>query len=235
MSNETASVSADSDQVSADSDAAQSSSNISAIASDLAADMPAVQQHAIDLAMQNAGQQAQTPSGNGEAFNPAIHATNPDGSPKMRVDGGFALKRGRKSGAATQSKVAKPQSAATPQVSESEVAARQSGAVMAALCIQLGVVMGGDEWQPRRDDSIGLDEQKQMENAFANYFTAKGYTDIPPGAALAICIGAYALPRFTMPKTRTRLAKVKDWVVAKFVQWRARKNGVKVNVQPSNT
>ena len=206
----------------------QSTPGLAEIASQLAGGMPEVQQHAIDKAQAD----ATTSSEQAEKFDPAIHATDTDGNPKYRADGSFALKRGRKAGA-TQSKINKPER--PPQITDSEVAARQSGKVCAALCIQLGVVVGGDEWLPRKDASIGMDEQLQIEAAFANYFNAKGYTDIPPGLALVLSLAAYALPRFTMPKTRTRLARAKDWIVSKWVQFRARKAGANVRVEPNGS
>jgi hypothetical protein len=66
-----------------------------------------------------------------------------------------------------------------------------------------------------------------LESAFGDYFEATGKTDIPPGMALTVAIGGYMLPRFTMPKTRSRMGKVKDWFVKKLADRKLRKHGLK--------
>lgn len=218
-----------------------SSASLVEIANDLTGTMPDVQQHAIDQAaveVNASSVPAAAPPQNTRAssvpgFDPAVHAVNADGTPKLRADGSFALKRGRKAGGAVQSKIAKP-TAGTQSAgpSSAEISARASGVVAARTLMTFGVMLGGDEWQPRKDDSVGLDEAKQMEAAFSDYFIACGYTDIPPGWGLAIVMGAYAMPRFFMPKTKTRVTKIKDWCVAKYVQWKARRAGIKVQVEP---
>jgi hypothetical protein len=171
-------------------------------------------------------------------FDSGIHATNADGSPKLNGDGSFAKKRGRKPGGAASAapgqkkKLHIPGGAGVempPQMSQ-EMIARRGGANAASLLVMLGMGIGGEEWAPRKDDKIGMDEKAMLDCAFGDYFVANNMGDIPPGWALVAAVGMYSLPRFTMPKTRTRLQKVKGWFAAKYVQWKARRAGLRVKV-----
>jgi hypothetical protein len=110
---------------------------------------------------------------------------------------------------------------------QAKMQARASGKMAANLLMTLGVVAGGEEWQPLKDPQSGLDEKQMLESAFGDYFEATGKTDIPPGMALTVAIGGYMLPRFTMPKTRSRMGKVKDWFVKKLADRKLRKHGLK--------
>jgi hypothetical protein len=118
---------------------------------------------------------------------PGQGASNASGSTKSHVGGGA--------------------SSSIDKDAQNRMQARASGTMAANLVLQIGIVAGGEEWHPRRDEQSGLDEKMMLENAFADYFEATGKTDIPPGMALTVAIGAYALPRFTMPKTQSRLGK----------------------------
>lgn len=204
------------------------------LANELAGEAPEPQPHAIEQAQAEAVAQ-QGRDSNGIDFNPAIHAANADGSPKKTVKGAFAMKRGRPAGKATgaqpAAKVIIPGGAGTtaPTLTKEQLA-RRGGAGAAALLLVMGVGLGGEEWQPRRDEKSGLDEKAMLECAFGDYFVANNMADLPPGWALTAAIGMYALPRFGMPKTQSRLAKVKNWIGAKIVQWKARRRGLKVNV-----
>lgn len=88
-----------------------------------------------------------------------------------------------------------------------------AGAAATAALIALGCTAFGEEWTPRRG------EAETLQGAFAAYFKAKGVADIPPGLALTIAVLGYAGPRFTQPKTLTRLQQFKLW----FANLRARR------------
>lgn len=134
-----------------------------------------------------------------EGFDPAQHAVNPDGTPRFKVDGEFALKRGRKNGATTA--IAKPGKKGPIQISSTDKT-KLVGAGKAAtnLLINGCVLTLGDEWVAQKD------EAEYICASFVDYFEAKGMTDIPPGFALCIALLAYAVPRVTMPKTQEKIS-----------------------------
>ena len=170
---------------------------------------------------------------NAEKFNPEIHAVNADGSPKFTATGAFAKKRGRRSGAASVLNAAsdkgqsvKPDTSAVIRANKQAAA----GSAAANTLIMLGMVLGGDEWRPLKDDKLGLDEKANLETAFQDYFTASNLEDLPPSFALGIAVLGYALPRFTMPKTQARTAtlwgKCKVW----WANRKLKKHGLKAEI-----
>lgn len=150
----------------------------------------------------------QSSSGSVDIFDPTIHATNADGSPRKTVDGKFALKRGRKTGGmGTSSPV--------PVVS-SDIASRRATAVtMVSLLTTTGVTIFGSEWIPVKDEKAGVDERENLVVAFDRYFEATGTLDLPPSLVLVVAVGAYAIPRFTMPETKKRVANIVKYVKEK--------------------
>lgn len=165
-------------------------------------------------------------------FNPAIHATNADGSPALTPTGRLAkIRKGR----SASPKLTIPNNAgqsAQPSLAQSrEVQARAGGAGFANLVIALSVGIGGEEFIPRRDPKVGLDEKAMLEGAFGDYFVATGKTDLPPGWALAAALSLYVVPRFGMPKTQSRFQRAKNWVAVKWINFRLARKGYKVRVR----
>ena len=158
----------------------------------------------------------------GNPFDPDIHVTDDDGRPKLTKSGKLRMRPGRKS--ASNVSVG-PTSNAAGLSPQQKLQARQAGDAAANSLIMLGVVLGGEEWHPIKDESTGLDEKAHLTMAFGDYFEAKEMTDIPPGVALTIAVSAYALPRFTMPQTKTRMQKFKEWTATKIAKRRMKKNG----------
>lgn len=210
------------------------SSNLDNIANTLADSMPEVQEHAINHEKEKTDaareKWADLKDVDGNPFDPAMHKVNKDGEPTVSPKGNLIKKPGRKAGKApgVSSSVigVKQEPKADPEV-QAKMQARASGKMAANLLMTLGVVAGGEEWQPLKDPQSGLDEKQMLESAFGDYFEATGKTDIPPGMALTVAIGGYMLPRFTMPKTRSRMGKVKDWFVKKLADRKLRKHGLK--------
>jgi hypothetical protein len=139
-------------------------------------------------------------------FDPAIHAVDDAGLPRLTKTGAFAKKRGRKVNAeetAQQKQEAK--NALLELANKTDIAAKAA----ANLTFNLGVMSFGEEWQPEKDEALAVKE------AYRNYFDAKGITDFPPGVALAITLGAYALPRLRHENTKSKLSRfvsgVKNW------------------------
>lgn len=215
-----------------------------AIAQTLVDNLPDVQPHAIAEHEKRTEENAQLTDRDGTVFDQTVHKTGPDGRPTISKTGRFMRKPGAGRGVIDQSSsgMNKPQSIiggvqngnggnSGATVSDSEAAllqARAAGKMAANLLLTLGVVAGGEEWQPLKRKESGLDEKEMLETAFADYFAATGKTDIPPGMALTVAVGAYALPRFTMPKTRTRMQKLGDWIKTKIANRKLAKHGLKV-------
>jgi hypothetical protein len=188
---------------------------------------PDVQPHAIEQADAEraaaVGKDAQ-----GNSYDPNIHAQNPDGSPRKTVRGTYALKRGRKGGksptgaAPTQSANGVILPGASANMSAKEQESRHAGAAAANLMLAVSVGIGGEEWQPVIDDKTGKNEKLMLEMAFGDYFAAKQWGDLPPGLALCAAVCMYAVPRFGMPKTKTRMQRFKEWLGAKYGAWKGR-------------
>lgn len=211
------------------------SHTLDTIAEQLSADMPDVQEHAIEQEKLNEderlAQYSHLKDRDGNSFDPSIHRTNKHGEPTLSTKGALVKKSGRKAGRAGSAKShvggTAGTSAATDKDAQLRMQARASGTMAANLILQIGIVTGGDEWHPRRDEETGLDEKLMLENSFADYFEATGKTDIPPAMALTVAIGAYALPRFTMPKTRSRLSKAKNALKKWWINRKLKKHGLK--------
>lgn len=142
-----------------------------------------------------------------EGFDPLVHAVNPDGTPKRKVDGSYALKRGRKSGVAPSPGSA-PVAAQEVTINTDE-AARQS----CNMLINGAVLLFGEQWEPRDKD-----EAKGLQISFKNYFDARGVPNVPPEVGLAVAVLAYSLPRITHEKTVSRFAVIK---MRAFEIWKA--------------
>lgn len=103
------------------------------------------------------------------------------------------------------------------------VNARAGGTTAANLLIMLSVGIGGAEWLPRKQPQIPYDEKEALEGAFADYFQAKGWEDLPAGWALVAGLGMYALPRFAMPVTQKRATGFRNWIAGKYINWKAKR------------
>lgn len=204
--------------------------NISSIADDILGSMPTPQPAAMEQARaENASTEPNptaTPSGetdsSGAAWNPEIHATGADGKGVKTAKGEWRRRRG----AAGRSSVVGRKAADVPPAQQNDTAARAAGVACAHSLFMFGRMLGGEEWAPRKIEEKGtvlLDESKMMEQAWGDYFVATGKTDFPPGLALTMACSAYILPRFTMPMTKSRIQKAKEWAVHKYVSWKMRK------------
>jgi hypothetical protein len=188
---------------------------IDAIVNNLLEKAPSVSEHVIEHEQIKTVEQA----GQYPGFDPAIHAVDGAGNPipKMRRGAVIAGEWQRKRGKAAS--VAGGESSRTPGPSQlgniATPPARDPGQIAAAtaaahLVFQTGLLIGGEDWQPIIDLKNGIHEPDAMRGAWLAYFEAEGITDFPPGVALSITLLAYALPRFTMPKTQSRFSQLKN-------------------------
>lgn len=148
-----------------------------------------------------------------DGFDPALHATNPDGTPKKKVDGSYALKRGRKSGALpvpgqpSAGALPTPKLAAQAQPTiNADESARQACNILINGCVALF----GEQWAP-----ADKEEAKGLQLSFKNYFDARGVPNVPPEAGLVVAVLAYSLPRIGHEKTITRFQalKLRAWSI----------------------
>lgn len=220
------------------------SANLETIANNLSAEMPDVQEHALEQEILNENdklaQYSHLKDSDGNGFDPAVHKTNKAGEPTLSTKGKLIKKPGRKAGAKPGAQgghgsvVGGAHNQPVDKAAEQRMQARASGTMAANLILQIGIVAGGEEWHPRVDEQTGLNEKLMLENSFADYFEATGKTDIPPGMALTVAIGAYALPRFTMPKTQSRLSKIKMGLKQWWINRKLKKHGLKVTPSDSD-
>jgi hypothetical protein len=203
----------------------QEGSNAGDVLDSITDDMPQPQDHVIDAHNEKQAeieQKQDVTDSAGEKFNPAIHAANEDGSPKYTKTKKFAKKRGRKTNSESASTIG-----TAPQATPQQIKSRAAGKAAAGALITLGIVIGGEEWQPQVNPELGLNEGEMLQTAFAEYFEATGRDDLPPGWALTIAIGAYAAPRFTMPKTQSRFGKMFGGIKKWWVNRKLKKHGLK--------
>lgn len=174
----------------------------------------------------------------GNPFDPSIHATDSKtGEPSLTKNGKLRRRPGRKSGSGqgTQSTLGKPSQplGADQSKPDSIAQARATGTFAAGALITLGMALGGEEWKPVK--TAEKDERAFLESAFGDYFVAKGMTDIPPGIALTIAIGAYVGPRLTMPRTQSRMERLRVWAAKKIAERKARKKAPPRDVAKEST
>lgn len=201
--------------------------------------MPDVQEHAIEQHAEKTEKIAEYTDGlkdaDGQSFDPRLHVTDESGLPKLTKTGKLRKRRQPQETAPTTRKpvtsfVATPKSEHSTHdepvdTSAASAAAnsRAAGVATANLLITVGMSLGGEEWAPVKNTELGIDEKALLENAFADYYLATGKTDLPPGLALTVAVGSYALPRFSKPKTKTRLKILGVWLKQKWENWKNRK------------
>lgn len=169
----------------------------------------------------------------GRAFDPEIHVTNDDGSPRInKGDGHVTIKKWIKR-PVTASKVKKPRPKSEKPEPKPEpkpfMPPGIAGKVAADITFTIGVAVGGREWAPMKNDEMGVDELSFMQDAYANYFEAMGITDVPPGWVLVIALSSYVAPRLVLPKTQTRFSRAYSWIKAKIRNRRIKRNGARSN------
>lgn len=159
-------------------------------------------------------------------FDPTIHATNADGSPKYKADGSYALKRGRKAGGQNSTLQSPAQekvpdalpgvgtgASDTPAEAVKKVDFNQLGKVYAGLFFGATASVIGPEWLPADND-----EKKRVETAFSVWAKANDASDLPPGWALVITLGMYSVARLQHQNTKSKFDKLKEKAFLIF-QW----------------
>jgi hypothetical protein len=84
------------------------------------------------------------------------------------------------------------------------------GRLGATVFFGAGVGVFGPDWEPEGN------EPNEIAGAFSRYFESQQIQDVPPGWALVIALGGYALRRANKPTIKERAASAYLWVKAKF-------------------
>lgn len=170
-------------------------------------------------------------------FDPALHLTNPDGTPRLTKKGAYMRKRGPAKGSSPKSKtgdadlfsdtvaapaptgvpretVAAP--APAPAIAAAQLNNRAVAAMLVTTCTTLAERVIGPEWKAEKDES------KALTDAARVYLDSIGGVEISPGAALAIAVIGYSLPRLAVPNTQTKLQKLGSWVSSRVAWLRGR-------------
>ena len=164
-------------------------------------------------------------------FDPALHLTNPDGTPRLTKKGAYMRKRGPAKGSSPKSETgdadlfADTVTAPAPaQLNNRAVTApapaqlnnRAVAAMLVTTCTTLAERVIGPEWKAEKD------EAKALTDAARVYLDSIGGVEISPGAALAIAVVGYSLPRLAVPNTQTKMQKLGGWVSSRVAWLRGR-------------
>lgn len=193
---------------------------VSEVSNELLSNMPEPSEFVIEKAQNEANEKANNPltDSTGDIFNPKIHGVNKNGEPYLTKTGKFRKKTGTKDNTTGQ-----PGSQLNTESPGIPVTSEAAAKISAELLVTVGMQIGGEEWRPMINEEMGLNEMENMTFAFEKYFDSRGIVDFPPGIALTIAIGSYALPRLRMPKTKTRVGLVIKWVKLKIAKLTGKK------------
>lgn len=163
-------------------------------------------------------------------FDPALHLTNSDGTPRLTKSGAYMRKRGPAKGSTPKSKAGdtdlfsdaptdvprETQPAAAPATTAATLNNRAVAAMLVTTCTTLAERVIGPEWKAEKD------ETKALTDAARVYLDSIGGLEISPGTALAIAVVGYSLPRLAVPNTQTKLQKLGGWVSSRVAWLRGR-------------
>ena len=189
----------------------------------LVGDMPDVQPHAIqeqarkeaeiEKATENASEMRDS---SGNKFDPEIHRVGEDGQPVLTPTGRFSKAKG-KGRKASPKLGGLPAEVKPDPEAQTRAQARAAGITLANMGLAIAQGLGGEEFKPSEEERV------MLEAGTADYCEAKGVSDLPPGLALASIWGAYLLPKFAKPKTRSRLGAFWEKIKARIQNWRAKR------------
>ena len=178
---------------------------------------PEVSEHAIE-AQQEDDKKAEISEkrvdSSGNVFNPDMHAVDAlTGEPKLTPTGRFKKISKNKARTSTSENVLK-----TPNtvINESQPG-MPAGTAIVTLYTLAGTMLISDEWAQTPE------EMAPQACAWNKYMDQKGVKDVPPIVEALAATGIYALSRLPRPKTKAKLARIKDWFVLKYVKWFGRR------------
>jgi hypothetical protein len=189
-------------------------SDVDTAADTVAESMPLVSERAIQAEhakdAERAAEFADLKDAEGRAFDPALHVVGKDGQPTLIRTGRNRGKLRRKSGA----KQPTPTVSTTVPGPGAEVKDYHGTArVTVESFTTLARLLLGEEWALVKDPTY--DEKAALTDAWEGYFKARGISDIPPELLLSVTMVGYVGPRLTLPATKGRLARAREWVRVK--------------------
>lgn len=180
--------------------------------------LPDVQEHSIAAMAAEKGEKIEKAKEAG--FNPEIHATNEDGTPKKTQSGNFAKKRGRKSYLNTGQKSNK-QEEEDLKAAKMKAENAQSAAVISAILEQAQMKFISEDFKYTDQERAA---NKAVWEATFEYY---GGVNIPPPVALAVDHMTIILTRAQKPAVQDKFAHLKTWFKNKFK--RKKKNALPDN------
>lgn len=197
---------------------------IDEISSDLIENQSDVQQHAVDAEKAQIEKEKKDYEGLtdrfGKSFDPNVHVVGQDGKPSLTKLNKLKCKPGRNGSASIVSK-------RTDKEQVNSVAdkgnPREAAIALVNSIEALGTMLANEEWAFIKNDEYGVDERARGYDVFEEYFKAKDIGDFPPGVAVAVWAIAYVLPRFRMPKTQSKMQRFSNWIKAKILMRRNKK------------
>lgn len=167
---------------------------------------------------------------NGDTFDSTKHKADDTGKPILTKTGKLSLKPGAKSGTkkpSVQSRIGQeaqepchpylndtiknPHGMTEPQLNQ----AAAMGRVSSSMFINVSMLIGGEAFAPKQDAATGANESEILFQAFNDWHIQSGNVDLPPNAALCLCLGMYVLPRLTDPRVIERMKAAKTKLMKK--------------------
>lgn len=133
---------------------------------------------------------------NDDIFDPERHERDKNGIPIKTKDGKYRRKRG---GGAKKSNAPSNGPSAAGQV---PINHRQTAQFLCGIAFGTATTTLGKHWEP------STQERTQIEDAAYAYALASDMRDIPPGIALIIVAGLYAMPRIAHPDTLSNVRQI---------------------------
>ena len=187
-------------------------------------EMPEVQQHAVAAASAKketatAAQSTGVTDAQGITFNPAIHESMPDGTPRLSPSGKLRRKRGGGGKGPRSSFVPPADAPAAPDQSAIESAAKIKATAegMTNMTFLIATVIGGPDFRPIINDKEN--EREQFVSAYTGVCEAYGYSDMPPWMALAFVATAFTARRFINPEFTEFKERKAGWVTRFKIWW----------------
>lgn len=116
------------------------------------------------------------------------------------------------------------------QKATSESAADEYRAAAKALCstiFTIGVSIGGTQCKPLPQ------HVESMESSWEQYFRQRGKIDVPPGVAVALSTGGYALFCYQSSQlVQQQVGGIRGWIVRKIGNWRTNRAAKHVSRTP---
>ena len=142
-----------------------------------------------------------TPLGQNETFDPNIHEVNPDGTPRTTKDGKYRRKRGRRGGATGTRSGVSGGNAAVPPVGTVTVDYNNLATITTNLFFTGTTSFLGKAWEPTQAEVVSIHSSTKR---FLEHYQIE---DIPPGLALVLAVGIYALPRLNDDETKRNIRR----------------------------